>query len=257
MRLNHVTPVVLTFNEAPNIARTLDALSWAEGVVVIDSGSTDGTIEIARTRENVRLIHRPFDNHTEQWNFGLDQVATDWVLSLDADYLVPRDLPDEILDLPEEPQVAAYYCSFQYSVFERVLWSSLYPSRAVLFRKSLCRYVPEGHTQTLKIDGSADRLRARILHDDRKPIDGWFAEQLRYSRLEAEHLLATPSSKLNSADRLRRLIFFAPLITPLYILLRKGLILDGLPGLFYTLQRTLFELLLSLRLLDSKLRAPQ
>src|SRR5438270_13866515 len=82
-----ITPLILTFNEEENIARTIGKLSWAKEVVVIDSGSTDRTIELARaTHPNVRIVERIFDTHAAQWNFGLAQVRTPWVLSLDADY---------------------------------------------------------------------------------------------------------------------------------------------------------------------------
>src|ERR1041385_6340109 len=94
--LDQITPLVLTYNEAPNIGRTLEKLSWAKEVVVVDSFSTDETLEIIRKFPQVRLVQRKFDNHTAQWNFGLAQVRTDWVLSLDADYVLSEELIHEI-----------------------------------------------------------------------------------------------------------------------------------------------------------------
>src|SRR6185295_8313022 len=85
-----ITPVVLTFDEAPNIGRCLSRLSWASRVVVLDSGSTDGTADIARSHPNVDLHVRAFDDHVSQWNHGVSLVKTPWVLSLDADYIVPE-----------------------------------------------------------------------------------------------------------------------------------------------------------------------
>src|ERR1043165_6995233 len=96
--LDQITPLILTYNEAPNIARALASLSWAGGVVLVDSFSDDGTLAIAKTVANVRVVQRVFDNHRNQWEFGLKEtgIATPWVLALDADYVVPNDVVAEI-----------------------------------------------------------------------------------------------------------------------------------------------------------------
>lgn len=78
--------MIITYNEAANIRRTLDKLGWARRIVVIDSGSTDETLEIARSYSRVEVIYRKFDNFASQCNYGISQVTTPWVLSLDADY---------------------------------------------------------------------------------------------------------------------------------------------------------------------------
>jgi len=84
--IDAITPLVVTLDEAPNIARTLDKLTWARRIVVVDSGSVDGTIEILKRYPQVDRFDRTFDSFAEQCNFGLAQVQTEWVLSLDADY---------------------------------------------------------------------------------------------------------------------------------------------------------------------------
>ena len=95
--MNDVTGLILTANEAPNIARTLGPLSWLRDIVIVDSMSTDGTAEIAAGFPNVRVFTRAFTTHAEQWNFGLEQtgIATEWVLALDADYVLSDDLSRE------------------------------------------------------------------------------------------------------------------------------------------------------------------
>ena len=83
--LDDITPLILTRDEAPNIARTLGQLRWARDVVVVDSVSEDDTAAIARSFPNVRVVQRPFDSHAAQWQFGVEQVRTPWVLTLDAE----------------------------------------------------------------------------------------------------------------------------------------------------------------------------
>lgn len=257
MELSELTPLVLTYNEAPNIGRTLARLKWAKEILLVDSGSTDGTLEIARGFPQVRVVVRPFDNHAAQWNFGLGQCQTDWVLSLDADYLLPEGFAVELAGLSLADGVSACYAGFRYCIVGRPLRGTLYPPRAVLFRRDRCRYVQDGHTQRLQIQGGTGSLRSVIDHDDRKPLSHWLWAQDRYAQLEAEHLLGAGSAEpgaLSRADRVRRKIVWAPALVFLYTLLGQGLILDGWPGWYYVCQRTLAELVLSLHLLEQKLK---
>jgi glycosyltransferase involved in cell wall biosynthesis len=252
MNLASITPLILTWNEEPNIRRCLEELGWARRVVVIDSGSTDSTPDICATFPNVELVHRPFDNHTDQWNFGLDQVRTPWILSLDADYLLNGEFVRELESLNENSTERAWFVSFQFLVFGRPLRGSLYPPRAALFDRSDCRYIADGHTQTLSINGPSGSLRTRIGHDDRKPLSRWVDSQFKYARLEADKL-TSESHPAGLPDRLRKMIWPAAPVAFLYTLFVKGVILDGWPGWFYALQRTYAELLLSLILLEKRL----
>jgi glycosyltransferase involved in cell wall biosynthesis len=96
--LDQITPLILTYNEAPNIARTLESLRWASEIVVVDSYSTDDTAQIAATFPNVRVVRRAFDCHRHQWDFGLKEtgIGTQWVLALDADYIITAELESEL-----------------------------------------------------------------------------------------------------------------------------------------------------------------
>ena len=103
--LNDITPLILTFNEAPNIERTLGQLAWARDVVIVDSMSTDRTRELATARHpGVRWFERPFTTHAEQWNFGLEEtsISTEWVLALDADFVLSDALVEELKQLRPE-----------------------------------------------------------------------------------------------------------------------------------------------------------
>src|SRR5689334_16321479 len=99
--LDQITPLILTYNEAPNIARALASLSWAKEIVVVDSFSDDKTVAIAQSFANVRVMQRVFDNHRNQWEFGLKEtgITTPWVLALDADYVVSNDVVAALAEL--------------------------------------------------------------------------------------------------------------------------------------------------------------
>jgi glycosyltransferase involved in cell wall biosynthesis len=249
-----ITPVVLTFNEAPNIGRCLDRLSWAARVVVVDSGSSDETAAIVARYPFAELSVRTFDSHTAQWNHAVSLARTPWVLSLDADYILPTDFASQIEHRALAHDVVAALLPFRYCIYGRPLRASLYPPRAVLFRPDHCRYEPDGHTQRLKIDGASATVQVTIDHDDRKPVGHWLASQAKYARLEADKLAALPPEQRRPLDRVRRTIVLAPPAIAFYTLFVKGTILDGWPGWFYAGQRIAAECVLSLELLERRLR---
>lgn len=253
--LASITPVILTLDEEANLERTLEALSWAGDIVVVDSGSTDRTLEIARTYPQVRTFTRPFDRHASQWNFAVSEtgIASEWILALDADYQVSDALAEELRRLEPPPDVAGYRTSFEYRIFGKPLRGNVYPPVITFYRRGRGSYEQDGHTQRLVLDGACGRLLAPMRHDDRKPLSRWLRSQILYSELEAKKLAATPANRLSAADKVRKAAVLAPPLVFLYALFAKGAILDGAPGLYYALQRATSEMLLSLHLVHAYL----
>src|SRR5262245_2369854 len=147
--LEQISVLILTCNEAPNIQRTLGALSSFSDIVVLDSGSNDGTIEVALRYADVRYLVRPFDTHAAQWNHGLTSCCIErpWVLALDADYILSPALVDEIASLSPGIPISGYRVGFRYCVIGRPLSAALYPPLIALYRRNRAHYVQEGHTQ--------------------------------------------------------------------------------------------------------------
>ncbi len=255
--MNDITALVLTHNEAPNIARTLAKLAWLRDIVIVDSLSSDGTADIASTFGNVRVFKRAFTTHADQWTFGLTQtgIASEWVLALDADYVLTDALVREIQALDANPGTAGFAASFEYCIDGRPLRGAAYPPVTVLYRRACARYEQDGHTQRVRLDGEVRLLSGRVAHDDRKSIGHWLAAQARYMQLEAVKLANATAGSLGFADRLRRWIVIAPPAMFLYCYFIRGGILDGRAGLYYALQRAAAELILSLFLVRRKLGA--
>ena len=253
--LDQITPLILTYNEAPNIARVLERLDWAGEVVVLDSGSSDRTVEICESFANVRVETRAFDQHADQWNHGLTRchIDSEWVLALDADYVLERELVDGLRRLSPQPGVEGYRAHFRYAVFGRPLSGSLYPPVTVLFRRACGAYVQDGHTQRLEIAGRIIDLDGHILHDDRKSLERWLESQARYAQLEAGHISGRRFSELGFSDKIRKTVILAPLLAPVYTLVVAKGALDGWYGLFYAFQRGIAEAMLSLALIQRKL----
>lgn len=242
--LNQITPIILTFNEQANIRRTLAALNWAADVIVIDSGSTDETLQICAEYSNVRCIHRTFDNFANQCNFALTQaINTEWVLSMDADYVVTAELVAELNQLTPSLDINGYQIEFQYLINGKALRGSLYPPRTALYRKKEAHYQQDGHAHKVNVNGGIAKLSAKIQHDDRKTNQRWLKSQWIYAQQEAKKLKQSRWADLATADKLRRL-GLAPLIILPYTLLVKGLLLNGVSGLAYSFQRFIAEVYL-------------
>src|ERR1044071_5035976 len=237
--LDQITPLILTYNEAPNIARALATLSWAKEIVVVDSFSDDETVAIAKSFANVRVVQRVFDNHRNQWEFGLKEtgITTPWVLALDADYALSNEVIAELESLQPDESTAGYRAPFIYCTNGKRLRSGIYPPVTVLYRRDAATYVQDGHTQRVAVDGAIEDLRAPMLHDDRKSFKRWFNSQAKYTELEAQKLLASDSASLGLPDRLRRWRVIVPPAMLVYCLVVRGGILDGWAGLYYAFQR--------------------
>ncbi len=251
--LSQITPVLLTLNEALNIERSLSCLTWATDVVVVDSGSTDGTPDRIRRFPNVRFFSRPFDSHANQWRYAVSETAvtTPWIIRLDADYQLTPELLEELRTLDANAPVNAYRVRFDYAILGHKLRASLYPPNVVLLRRGHFILRDRGHTEEWLIDGPIGVLRSPIVHDDRKNIEAWLAAQGRYMRLESGEVAARRDGL---RDWLRRRPPLMPIIVFFYCLFGKGLIVNGRAGLFYALQRTIAEAVLSLMLLETKIK---
>jgi glycosyltransferase involved in cell wall biosynthesis len=251
--LDYITPVLLTYNEAVNIGRTLSHLTWAKDIVVVDSGSTDETVAILSKVSQVRVFSRAFDTHGNQWDYAVHQTAigTPWILRLDADYQLTDALIEELRHLDPNAPISAYRIFFDYAIFSRQLMSSLYPANTILLRKGCFSVLDKGHTEAWTVEGPVKTLKARIIHDDWKSTDSWLNAQSYYMRRELE-VLRVEQPGLSGWVRVTPPLM--PIAVFLYCLFAKGLIFNGSAGMFYALQRSVAEAILSLMLLEERLR---
>jgi hypothetical protein len=160
----------------------------------------------------------------------------------------------QLYSIMDETAYDGFRACFRYLVMGRPLRGTLYPPKTVLFRRDRCHYLQDGHTQLLTGDERVGMLPFVIDHDDLKPLSRWLESQRKYASLEADKLQDVNAVE-GLPDRLRRMIWPAVPACLLYTLLAKRIILDGWPGWYYAFQRTYAELLLSLELLDRKLKS--
>jgi glycosyltransferase involved in cell wall biosynthesis len=253
--LDNITPIILTYNEAPNISRTLDALRWAQTVVVLDSGSTDETKQIAAGYDNVKWFERPFDNHQAQWQYAISQtgVTTEYVLALDADMEVPSAFKDELQEFLSG-NFAGGDVPFVYCYYGRPLAGSLYPNQVRVFRLRDVVVTQVDHTQHFAVTGAVYKFRNRLIHDDRKPLERWVSSQLSYQVLNDEAIGNGGPKRFKYS--LRRTGLMPPMVA-LLAYLRSGGPFGGAASARYAYERLVCESLLAIRLMNRRLQTKE
>lgn len=184
--------LIPTLNEALNVRACLESVRWAEEVVVVDSGSTDGTIEIARTISDRVLIHE-YENSAAQKNWALPQLGHRWVLIVDADERVTPSLRAEIESVLADPRRRdGYWIRRANHFLGRPIHSAGWQRDKVLrlFDRTKGRYGSRRVHEEVEVDGRTGLLRERLTHDTYRDLDQYFEKFDRYTRWSAEDLKA-------------------------------------------------------------------
>jgi glycosyltransferase involved in cell wall biosynthesis len=245
--------LILTKNEEPNLLRVLNKLTWLQKVIIVDSYSNDATLSIARSFPNVVVYQRPFDTFAKQCNHGLSLINSQWVLSMDADYVLTDGFIKETEGfVTGTNNKVAYYAKFEFLIFGRQLISNNTTPRAVLFKHGLSYYFDDGHAHRLKIEGGTGNYKSKILHDDRKPLSIWVHNQDGYAIKECKKLSNPAIGPLSLSSKIRKNKIIAPFLVFFHCLFVKRLIFNGWIGWHYTLQRTMVEILLAIRLIETE-----
>lgn len=256
-----ISVLILTFNEERNLSACLKSVQWSDDVLVLDSFSTDKTVEIAEAA-GARVLKNCFINFAEQRNFGIEQGSWkhEWILHLDADEVVPTELHQEMISRICNPEFDAYKMASKFIFEDRWLrYSSLYPSYQVrLGRREVLRFVQVGHGQRENLPaGQTGTMKQALLHYAfSKGIDDWKKKHDRYSADEAKNIVENVAGRqldwpgLLSKDALRRrralkdlagFLPFRPSLRFVYMYFFRLGILDGVPGFRYCCLLALYE----------------
>jgi glycosyltransferase involved in cell wall biosynthesis len=267
--------VILTYNEEVNIGVTLDSvIHWADHVLILDSESTDRTVEIAREK-GAEVYFRKFDNYAAQRNFAIRELPlkTEWMLFLDADEQLTEELKKEIADMLRNPvsKNGFYMKRRVYFLDKWIRFGGYYPTWLLrLFRKDHA-VVDREMNEHVVVDGSVGFLKYDFIDNNRKGISDWIAKHNRYSTFEALELLKYKENREDKlsrfwgsqAERKRwiRYRIWNPLMPPLIrpfiyffyrYFLRLGF-LDGIRGfIFHFLHGLWYILLIDIKYLEMK-----
>jgi len=268
--------IILTRNEEANIAQALDSLAgWAGEIHVLDSFSSDRTLEIA-SRYGCRIAQHRFEDYAKQRNYALKHlpIQAEWVLFLDADEWLPEALKQEIaLLVGGNPRENGFHLNMRMIWMGRWIRRGYYPTRLLrLFRYGKARCEDRAVNEHLIVEGETGVLRNDFIHEDRKGIGPWIAKHNDYAAREARELLvsrsASPVREIDArllgsqAQRKRWLrhnlwVRLPPLVRPFfyffyrYVLL--GGFLEGRPAfIFHFLQALWYPMLIDIKYLELK-----
>jgi glycosyltransferase involved in cell wall biosynthesis len=186
-----LSAIIIAKDEAANIAACLDALAFCNERIVVDGGSTDDTVAIARER-GVHVEHRDWQGFGAQKNFALSLATGDWVLSIDADERVSPALAAEIEAAVAAPVADAYQMP-RLSMFcgREMRHSAWYPDYVLrLFKRGAARFTDDLVHERLAVDGRVARLTQPLNHRPVERIEQALARMDRYSTLAAETMVA-------------------------------------------------------------------
>jgi len=234
-----LTVTVITLNEAAHITDCLASVAWADEILVVDSGSTDGTVDLARAA-GARVIVRDWPGYAAQKNFAASEASHDWILSVDADERVTPALAREIQAvLTSDPVVAGYR-------IPRVTWhlgrwirhTDWYPDYQLrLYDRRRARWRPRRVHESVETDGPYERLTAELQHYAYRDVAHHVETMERYTSLAAEQMHAEG----------RRAGVWSLTVHPLAAFLRnyvlKGGFLEGRPGLIISLMNARYVFL--------------
>jgi len=183
-----ISAAIICHNEEAHIGGCLESLTWCDQIVVVDSGSTDATLAIASKFSSVEIAHRPFDNFINQKNHALSLCRNEWIISLDADEILPSSLIDEIQQLPFDR--AGYRIGRRSFIGEHEVrhgtWSPDYQLR--LFRRSLSRWGGTNPHESIQIQGAVGHLKTRMLHYSYDNLDEYVERNTKYIHMMVDHL---------------------------------------------------------------------
>lgn len=275
-----LTVIILTLNEELNIAQSVsNVIKWAKDVLVLDSSSTDRTVEIAGSL-GAKVFYREFDTYAKQRNYAIKElpVETEWVLFLDADEYLTEPLKKEIEETIESTNLDGLYIKYRMIFMGKwIKRGGYYPTWILRLFKRDKAFVNRDINEHIKINGTVGYLKNDFIHADKKGITDWIAKHNKYANFEAMELIKYDKEKKEQQkDKFARLFgsqaqrkrwirkyIWNPLMPPLarpfiYFIYRYFFrlgFLDGKEGFIYHfLQGLWFLFLIDVLYLEKKLK---
>ncbi len=185
-----VSCVIITFNEEENLVECLKSVSWCDEITLVDSGSTDNTIKIAE-KYGAKIYKRDFPGYGEQKQYAVSLASNDWILSIDADEIITKELQESILkrfsssDLPEgfliHRRLFFLEKEFKYGRESKELILRLFNRKFGNFNSAKVH-------ETIELKGSVEKLSGLLLHNSYKSLDQYFEKFNHYTTKAAKEL---------------------------------------------------------------------
>ncbi len=270
---SEITAIILTYNEENNIRRCLSHLTWTDRIILVDSGSTDNTVEYAK-EFGCDIYYNPWPGFAEQRNWAIDHtdIKTQWVLFIDGDEEVTPAMQEEIVYTLKNTDFDAFYICYKVIFLGRwVKRSSDFPvwhPRIVRTGYVRFRNAITSHGETWDVDGEAGYIRESYIHYSfSKGLSFWFEKHNRNSSMECDAFFTIKKSvteaicgildrdKHKRHQALREFSYylpFRPFFRFFYQLIIKGGFLDGPAGWTYCSLYLVYEIMISAKIREKK-----
>ena len=249
--MSTLSVVLITFNEEKSLARCLSSIKdIADEIVVVDSGSTDKTLEIAK-KYNALIYKRNFDNYTNQKNYAAGKASCDWLLSLDADEEIKPQLSKEINKCINDKKFTAYTMPRENIIFKKFIkytrWQPELDRHIWLWKRGSGKWTGDVHEELL-VKGMIGKLINAKLHYQYDTVNEFFDMMNRYSQLDA-------NQKVNSGEDFS---YFRFVVDPKYnffvrYIYRLGF-LDGWRGFILSYLMGLYHLIVWIKIWEKRNR---
>jgi glycosyltransferase involved in cell wall biosynthesis len=231
-----ISVVIITYNEAHSLPRTLRSVAWADEILVVDSGSSDETVSLAKAL-GARVLYQAFEGYGAQKRFAIEQATHDWVLSLDADEVVSPELAAEI---QEQFRHRPLYDGYRFPISlvyqgRQLRHSGEYNKRFLrLFNRRQGTFTEDTIHEKVLLKGSVGVLTNRVYHYSYDGLQEHLAKINRYTTSAAEALYA----KGKRASRVKAILRFPLTFLRIYVL-RLG-VLDGYEGFLWAFYMSVY-----------------
>lgn len=186
-----ISALAITYNEESNIESYIESLSFADEIIIVDSFSTDKTVELAK-KHNVKIVQRAFDNFSNQKNYAISLAKNNWVLFFDLDEKISEPLAKEIVSIVNSKNPLKAYKVKRNFIFmnKRIKYSGFQTDAVVrLFNKNDCKYNKNSVHETIETSEKIGILKNTSDHNSYKGFDNYNQKLSQYSKLQAEQLL--------------------------------------------------------------------
>lgn len=269
-----ISVLILTLNEEENLPRCLESLRWCDDIVILDSFSTDRTVEVAHDA-GVRVVQRKFDNWARHQNWALENISFKhpWVYYSDADEVVTSQLRDEMMGVVKSAPASVVAYRLRYKNYFMGRWirhCGIYPVWILrLFKPGQVRW-ERLVNPTPVVTGEVANLHSHFEHHSfNKGLNAWFDKHNRYSGQEAEESLKSlaqggfcfsdllnrlPARRRRALKELSFRFPCRPTLRFLYMYLLRLGFLDGLPGYHYCRLLAIYEYMIVLKMREFEMR---